>query len=61
MTPEQSRTLKPGDRVGFDGYPDDIGTVQTTNLMYLRINWDDGHRSLTAHSDMKRVARVGLA
>ena len=37
MTPEQSRTLKPGDRVGFDGYADDIGTVQTTNSMYLRI------------------------
>jgi hypothetical protein len=58
VTPEQSRNLKPGDRVGFDGDADDTGTVRTTNSMYLRINWE--HRSLTAHSDMKRVAWVGL-
>jgi hypothetical protein len=60
MTTEQSRNLRPGDRVGFDGDADDAGTIQTTNSMYLRINWDDGHRSLTAHSDMIRVTRVGL-
>jgi hypothetical protein len=60
MTPEQSRNLRPGDRVGFNGDADDIGTVQATNSMYLRINWDDGHLSLTAHSDTKRVARVSL-
>ena len=60
MTPQQSRNLKPGDRVGLDGDVDDAGTVQIANSLYLRINWDDGHRSLTVHTDMKRIAWVGL-
>jgi hypothetical protein len=48
MPHQQSRKLKPSDLVGFDRDANDTGTVQTTNSMYMRINWDDGHRYETS-------------
>jgi hypothetical protein len=55
MTPEQSKTLKPGARVCFNHYETDGGTVTATNGKYVTIKWDDGHESFTGHSEMKRV------
>jgi hypothetical protein len=55
MTPEQSLKLKPGDRVYFNGYESDQGTVKATNGKYVSIKWDDGHVSYTGHRDMARV------
>jgi hypothetical protein len=55
MTPDQSRKLKPGTRVSFDGDPADLGTVTATELRYVTIRWDDSHRSLTGHTSMQRV------
>jgi hypothetical protein len=55
MTPEQSRKLKPGDRVYFNHNSDDVGTVKEIRPRYLTINWDDGYQSITAHSEMKRI------
>jgi hypothetical protein len=55
MTPDKSKTLKPGTRVCFDGNQADRGTVKATNGQYLTIKWDDGHKSFTGHRDMKRV------
>jgi hypothetical protein len=55
MTPDESRKLKPGTRVGFNGDPADLGTVTATNAKYVTIKWDDGHRSFTGHKNMKRV------
>jgi hypothetical protein len=55
VTPDQSRKLKPGARVCFDGDPADRGTVKATNARYVTIKWRDGHQSFTGHGDMKRV------
>jgi hypothetical protein len=58
MTPEQSKQLKPGTRVCFDGDPADLGTVIATETRYVTIKWEDGHRSLTGHKNMQRVELV---
>jgi hypothetical protein len=58
MTPEQSLKLKPGNRVYFNGYESDQGTVKATNAKYVTIEGDDGHKSHTGHYDMKRVELV---
>jgi hypothetical protein len=55
MTPDQSRKLKPGTRVCFDGNQSDRGTVKATNAKYVTIKWADKHVSFTGHGDMKRV------
>jgi hypothetical protein len=58
MTSEQSRQLKVGARVCFDGDKADRGTVTATEARYVTIKWDDGHKSLTGHNEMRRVERV---
>jgi hypothetical protein len=59
MTYDESRRLRVGDRVCFDGDKADRGTVTATHLRYVTINWDDGHQSFSGHNnDMRRVERV---
>jgi hypothetical protein len=58
MTPEQSKQLKVGTRVCFDGDPADDGKVTSIEARYVTIEWRDGHRSLTGHNAMKRVELV---
>jgi hypothetical protein len=58
MTPEQSKNLKAGDRVCFNGDPADVGTVKATGLRYVTIRWDDSHLSFTGHTSMQRVELV---
>jgi hypothetical protein len=58
MTPDQSRKLKSRARVCFNGDSADAGTVTATDLRYVTIKWDDGHRSFTGHSSMQRVELV---
>jgi hypothetical protein len=48
MTPQESRELKPTDRVGFiivsakpPGPPIDFGTVLSNNKHAVQIQWDD--------------------
>jgi hypothetical protein len=55
MTREQSRALKPGDRVCFNGEQADSGTVTAIQHSFVIIKWRDGHKSYTGHGDMKRV------
>jgi hypothetical protein len=55
MTTDESRKLKPGTRVCFNGDPADVGTVKAIGLRYVTIQWDDGHRSFTGHTSMQRV------
>jgi hypothetical protein len=45
MTSEQSKKLKVGDSVCFNGDPADNGTVAVIHANYVSIKWDDGHRS----------------
>jgi hypothetical protein len=56
MNTEQSRKLKIGARVCFNGQQTDRGTVTATNARYLTIKWEDGHTSFTSNGDMQRVA-----
>jgi hypothetical protein len=55
MTPEQSKKLKVGARVCFDGDQADCGKVTATNANYVTIKWDDGHQSYSGHKLMQRV------
>jgi hypothetical protein len=55
MTPEQSKTLKPGARVCWNGEESDQGTVKATNAKYVTIRWLDGHESFTGHGNMHRI------
>jgi hypothetical protein len=55
MTSEQSKQLKVGTRVYFDGDPADSGEVTATQLRYVTIKWNDGHQSFTGHNEMKRI------
>jgi hypothetical protein len=58
MTPDESRNLKPGTRVCFNGDPADVGTVTATNTKYVTIKWIDKHESFTGHKNMQRVELV---
>ena len=58
MTPEQSKLLKVGTRVCFNGDPEDSGKVTSIEPRYVTIKWRDGHKSLTSHKEMKRVELV---
>jgi hypothetical protein len=58
MTPDQSRKLKPGARVCWNGERADSGIVKATNARYVTVKWDDGHESYTGHYDMKRIDLV---
>jgi preprotein translocase subunit YajC len=55
MTPEQSKQLKVGSRVCFNGDPGDSGKVTSIEARYVIIKWGDGHQSFTGHSSMDRV------
>jgi hypothetical protein len=55
MTSKQSRALKVGNRVCFNGEPAHSGTVTAIEHRFVIIKWRDGHRSYTGHGDMKRV------
>jgi hypothetical protein len=55
MTGEQSKRLKVGTRVFFNGNPADGGKVTAINIRYVTIKWDDDHQSVTGHNEMNRV------
>jgi hypothetical protein len=56
MTPDQSKQLKVGTRVCFNGDQMDYGTVTAVHLRYVIIKWKDGHQSHSSHNDMSRVS-----
>jgi hypothetical protein len=58
MTGEQSRLLKPLDRVCWGATITDLGTVIETAWNGVSINWDDGRTSSIEHNDMTRIQRV---
>jgi hypothetical protein len=55
MTSEESKQLKIGDHVCFDGELRDRGTVIVIQAQYVTIKWDDGHKSFTGYNDMRRI------
>jgi hypothetical protein len=61
MNPEQSRQLKIGTRICFNGDPADSGEITSIEARYVTIKWRDGHQSLTGHNAMDRVELVELS
>jgi hypothetical protein len=58
MTGDQSRLLRPLDRVFWGGITTDQGTVIETAWAGVSINWDNGHTTSIQHNDMAKVERV---
>jgi hypothetical protein len=58
MTCDQSRTLKPLDRVRWGATTTDLGTVIGTSWSEVTISWDEGESNSVSHNDMARVERV---
>jgi hypothetical protein len=55
MTPDESKKLKIGTQVCFNGDQTDRGKVTAIEARYVTIKWDDGHQSLSGHNEMTRV------
>jgi hypothetical protein len=58
MTGDQSRSLKPGDRVCWGAKTTELGTVVGTSWSEVTIAWDDGEANSVSHNDMAKVERV---
>jgi hypothetical protein len=58
MTPEQSKTLKVGAVVCFNGEPTDRGKITAIESRYVVIKWDDGNASFTGHNNMQRIELI---
>ena len=55
MTGEQSRTLKVGDRVGWNTDKNDIGTASQENGAGVAIKWNSGNEQSILHDDMTEI------
>jgi hypothetical protein len=58
MTGDQSRLLKPLDRVCWASDHTDSGTVIQIAWSGVVINWDNGRKASIKHNDMFKVSRV---
>ena len=58
MTGDQSRLLKPFDRVCWQNDQADQGTVIEKNWAGVTIKWDSRGEQAILHNDMARVERV---
>ena len=58
MTGEQSRGLKVGERVCWDGSKNDLGRIIAASWSGVEIQWDNGKKASTLHNDMERVERA---
>ena len=58
MTGDESRKLKPGDRICWGVPKTDLGTVIATSWSEVTITWDDGETNSVSHNDMAKVERV---
>jgi hypothetical protein len=58
MTGDQSRLLKPFDRVCWQNNQADQGTVIEKNWSGVTIKWDSRGKQAILHNDMARVERV---
>jgi hypothetical protein len=60
MTGDQSRRLKIGDRVNWEGSTTDLGTVVGSAWSEVTISWDDGHTTSIRHNDIVQVERMPM-
>ena len=59
MTGDESRKLKVGDRVCWNGVKNDQGTVSETNWAGVTIKWDNRNEQSILHNDMTLMGRGG--
>jgi hypothetical protein len=58
MTGDESRKLKKGDRVHWQGDLKNQGIVRGTSWSGVTIDWDDGDSTSFSHNDMKPITRT---
>ena len=58
MTPHESRSLKIGDRVGWQEDAKDCGEVVERDWSGVRIKWEKGTTTHYHHNDMRDVRRL---
>jgi hypothetical protein len=58
MTPDQSRTRKPKDRVCWQGVLTDQGTITDTDWSGVQIEWDSGKSGFYHHNNMGDIQPV---
>jgi hypothetical protein len=57
MTPTQSKDLKKGARVYWQGNADDSGTVTEKSWDAVTIAWKNGHVAVVHHGDMREIVQ----
>ena len=55
MTVTESKGLKKGARVYWQGDPADSGVITDTNWSAVTIAWNNGHVSSVHHGDMREI------
>jgi hypothetical protein len=58
MTAAESRALKKGSRVYWQGNAADSGIIRITSWDAVTIAWDNGHIATIHHGDMRQVERA---
>jgi hypothetical protein len=58
MSPDDSRKLTIGNRVCWQGRPDDGGKITETSWNAVTIAWDDEHVAVVHHGDMRDIQRA---
>jgi hypothetical protein len=58
MSPDDSRKLTRGNRVCWQGKPDDGGKITETNWNAVTITWDDQNVAVVHHGDMREIQRA---
>jgi hypothetical protein len=55
MTAAESRALKEGDRVYWQGHAGDKGIITARTWDAVTIAWDNGHVATVHHGDMREI------
>ena len=58
MTPTESKDLKKGARVYWQGNAADSGTITDKSWDAVTITWDNGHVNVVHHGDMREILRA---
>jgi hypothetical protein len=58
MTVNESKALKKGTRVYWQGNADDSGIITDTSWDAVTIAWDDGKVARVHHGDMREIQRT---
>ena len=58
MTAAESKDLKNGNRVCWQGNAADRGTITQTSWDAVTITWDNGHVAIVHHGDMREIRQL---